>query len=446
MKNLKLFPKIFICTFSILTILLVIVHFSIYIIFPETYLESRKREISKKADEFSARMDGKTLAFVKKSIDIYSDSSDTKATIQGRNRKKELHIDKKLDIDLKSQNNSLIIEDRTVKLDSGKKISIQFMSNADMKGDARKLSLKFLPYSLMISFAISLLFSLVLAKIITRQIREIRGVTQDMMMLEREAILTVDSNDEVGELKSQINSLYSRLLEVIDDLELKNAQIVRLERLKYDFFRGRSHELKTPLAGLKIILENMKYDVGKYKDKEKYIGECIEIVDELTSSIAQMLALSSFEDLEEKREMIELKDAFDEVIAKYLLLATQKDLKIENRLEDEKISIEKTALNLVISNLISNAVKYAEKGGIISIEASGSRCYVENSYLADSNILEKSVDFSDNSIGEAGYEGGVGLFIVRRILENYNIEHEMTIEDGSAKFSFRIGQDVSCKK
>ena len=47
-------------------------------------------------------------------------------------------------------------------------------------------------------------------------------------------------------------------------------------------FKGASHELKSPLASLKIILENMKYNIGKYKERDIYINECIKIVDNLT--------------------------------------------------------------------------------------------------------------------------------------------------------------------
>ncbi|BDP55077.1 hypothetical protein EfmJHP35_30010 (plasmid) [Enterococcus faecium] len=49
------------------------------------------------------------------------------------------------------------------------------------------------------------------------------------------------------------------LMNVIDDLEFKNKEILKLEKLKYDYFKGASHELKTPLASLKIILKSMKY-------------------------------------------------------------------------------------------------------------------------------------------------------------------------------------------
>ena len=58
--------------------------------------------------------------------------------------------------------------------------------------------------------------------------------------------------------------MYSALLRTINDLEFKNKEILNLEKLKYDFFKGASHELKSPLASLKIILENMKYNILKY--------------------------------------------------------------------------------------------------------------------------------------------------------------------------------------
>ena len=62
----------------------------------------------------------------------------------------------------------------------------------------------------------------------------------------------------------------------------KIKKFLKLEKLKYDFFKGASHELKTPLASLKIILENMNTILEKYKQRDIYINECIEIVDSLT--------------------------------------------------------------------------------------------------------------------------------------------------------------------
>lgn len=72
-----------------------------------------------------------------------------------------------------------------------------------------------------------------------------------MMKLDKKTRLKVSSNDEVGELKQQINDLYSTLLRTIHDLEFKNKEILKLEKLKYDFLKVHPMNLKLLLLVLK---------------------------------------------------------------------------------------------------------------------------------------------------------------------------------------------------
>lgn len=424
MKNLKIFPKMFLHTFVILGILIVFIHLLVYLIFPKTYLETRKQEIYMKANELSNNLEGKDLKFIQETLEFYSKSSEIKAFIQGQKNFNKLQLDNNINANLKSNNNSLIIEEREIKLKSGEKTSIKFVSTTDMQKDAKELSFKFLPYSLSISVLFSIVISLMYAKVITNNIKEIKKVTEKMMKLDRKAKLKVDSTNEIGELKSQINDLYSILLNIIDDLEIKNKEIKKFEKLKYDFFRGASHELKTPLASLKIILENMKYNIGKYKDKEKYIGNCIDIVNELNQSISQILSISSLEHLKNDEENVVINEILTKVIDKYILLAKEKNIAINNNLKAEKIYIGKPALKLLLSNLISNAVKYSDRGGIINIGIKENFLYIENSY-------EKVKDLDINSMFEVNFDlnkensNGLGLYIVKNILKNYNIEYKV---------------------
>ena len=424
MKNLKIFPKMFLHTFVILGILIVFIHLLVYLIFPKTYLETRKQEIYMKANELSNNLQGKDLKFIQETLEFYSKSSEIKAFIQGQKNFNKLQLDNNINANLKSNNNSLIIEEREIKLKSGEKTSIKFVSTTDMQKDAKELSFKFLPYSLSISVLFSIVISLMYAKVITNNIKEIKKVTEKMMKLDRKAKLKVDSTNEIGELKSQINDLYSILLNIIDDLEIKNKEIKKFEKLKYEFFRGASHELKTPLASLKIILENMKYNIGKYKDKEKYIGNCIDIVNELNQSISQILSISSLEHLKNDEENVVINEILTKVIDKYILLAKEKNIAINNNLKAEKIYIGKPALKLLLSNLISNAVKYSDRGGIINIGIKENFLYIENSY-------EKVKDLDINSMFEVNFDlnkensNGLGLYIVKNILKNYNIEYKV---------------------
>ncbi|HAT4146531.1 TPA: HAMP domain-containing histidine kinase [Clostridium perfringens] len=419
MKNLKIFPKIFIQTFSVTGIIIILIHLLIFLIFPRTYLDTRKAEIYNKANEISRNMNGKELNYIEQTLDFYSNTGDIKAFIKDVNDNNEVKIKKQVNINLESNNNSLIIEEREITINNGKKIYLQFVSIADMQKDAKNLSLKFLPYSLLISLLFSSIISLAYAKSIKNNIQEIKNVTDKMMKLDKKARLKLDSNDEVGQLKEQINDLYTTLLRTIDDLKFKNKEILKLEKLKYNFFKGASHELKTPLASLKIILENMKYNIGKYKERDIYINECIDIVDGLTKNISQILSVHSIENLNNDEEYLKINDVLEGVLKKYEVLVNQKNITINNYILDENIYIGKTALNIILSNLISNAVKYTDANGIINIGLDRDWLYIENSY-GDNKVsdIDKLFEFKFDLNKENS--NGLGLYIVSNLLNNYN--------------------------
>ena len=437
MKNLKIFPKMFIQIFSVILVIIILIHLLVFLIFPKTYLETRKEEISGKANEISSNMNGKGLEYIEQTLDFYSEISEIKVFVKTGNRNNEIQIRNDVDIDLESDNNSLIIEEREITLDDGKKIDLQFVSTADMQKDAKNLSFKFLPYSLSVSILFSAIVSLIYAKSVKNNIDEIKNVTDKMMELDKNARLEYDSKDEIGELKQQINDLYAALLRTIDDLEFKNKEILKLEKLKYDFFKGASHELKTPLASLKIILENMKYNIGKYKDRDLYINDCIDIVDSLTKNISQIISVYSIENLKNDEELLNINYVLEDVLAKYEVLANQKDIRINNHISDEKIYIGKTALKIVLSNLISNAVKYTDVRGVINIGADKEWLYIENSYKND-KILDIDKLFEVEFDLNKETSNGLGLYIVSNLLNNYKIEYKALQNKDSFVFKIKL--------
>lgn len=421
MKNLKIFPKICIQTFSVIAIIVLFIHLFVYLIFPRTYLDVRKEEIYTKANEITENLNGKSEDYIEQALDFYSNTNEIKAFIKKNASSNEVEIKNDLNVDLKSSNNSLIIEERKLKLDTGKTIRLQFVSTADMQSQAKNLSLQFLPYSLILSLCFSAIVSFVYAKSIKNYVVEIKSVTDQMMALDKKARLEIDSNDEIGQLKAQINDLYETLLDSISNLELKNKEILRLEKIKYDFFKGASHELKTPLASLKIILENMKYNVGKYKNRDVYIDDCIDLVDHLTKNIQQILSVYSIENLKDDEEIVCIKNELSRVLQKYDVLIHQKELRIQNDVKDETMYIGKTALNIILSNLISNAINYTYEKGMIQIGIEQDYFYIQN---------------KQDPTQPKG--NGLGLYIVRNLLDNYKMKYEVIEgEDFVFKIQFK---------
>lgn len=424
MKNLKIFPKICIQTFSVIAIIVLFIHLFVYLIFPRTYLDVRKEEIDTKANEITENLNGKSEDYIEQALDFYSNTNEIKAFIKKNAASNEVEIKNDLNVDLRSSNNSLIIEERKLKLDTEKTIRLQFVSTADMQSQAKNLSLQFLPYSLILSLCFSAIVSFVYAKSIKNYVVEIKRVTDQMMALDKKACLAIDSNDEIGQLKAQINDLYETLLDSISNLELKNKEILRLEKIKYDFFKGASHELKTPLASLKIILENMKYNVGKYKNRDVYIDDRIDLVDHLTKSIQQILSVYSIENLKDDEEIVCIKNELSRVLQKYDVLIHQKELRIQNDVKDETMYIGKTALNIILSNLISNAINYTYEKGMIQIGIEQDYFYIQN---------------KQDPTQPKG--NGLGLYIVRNLLDNYKMKYEV-IEGEDFIFKIQFKQQV----
>ena len=84
---------------------------------------------------------------------------------------------------------------------------------------------------------------------------------------------------------------------------------------------------------------------GKYKDKEKYLEVSIGIVDDLTKMIVEILSISSFQEIKEKKEILKLKDEVNNILKNYEVLIKEKNITINNYLKDEEIYISRIAFD-----------------------------------------------------------------------------------------------------
>ena len=244
MKRLSLFKKIFIYTFSIFSILVICLHLAIYFLFPITYQGNRREVIVKKATKIAQSLDGQDKRTIERVLAVYSETSDILISVKGEVTEDRIEIADDIPLDPDRQTTSVVIEEREVTTQDGQSMTLQFLASMDLQKEAEQISLQFLPYTLLASFLISLLIAYIYARTIVAPILEIKRVTRRMMDLDAEVRLRVDSKDEIGDLKEQINSLYQHLLMVIADLHEKNTAVLQLEHMKVEFLRGASHEPK----------------------------------------------------------------------------------------------------------------------------------------------------------------------------------------------------------
>ena len=177
---------------------------------------------------------------------------------------------------------------------------------------------------------------------------------------------------------------------------------------------------------------------GKYKDKEKYLDVSIDIVDDLTKMIVEILSISSFQELKEKKEILKLEYEVNKILKNYKVLIKEKNITINNYLKDEEIYISRIAFEKIIVNLISNSTKYTNINGKINIGVKEGYFYIENSCkkLSEEQI-EKSFELF-YSEGNTKNSNGLGLYIIKNILTNYNIDYSFEKSKIGMVFRFRI--------
>ena len=432
MRKLKLFPKIFIYTLSILGTIVAIAHLFLYFAFPHFYLQERQQELSRKADilvESLSQVDEQGAA---SALQVYAKNEGITAYLKKESTGENLQLGTELPIDENSSQNSVIIEDRQVITKDGKQMQLQVVTTTESVKQATKVTFSYLPLSLAISIITAVIFSYIYARKLSKPLMQMSRVTQKMMELDREARFVNPRSDEIGQMEIQINELYEHLLSVIDELEEKNQKMIQLEKTKVDFLRSASHELKTPLASLRILLENMSLNVGKYKDRDTYLAESIGKVDQMSILVQEILELSKLQEETLTKEPIALEIVLPEWNREFQLLSQEKGLKIQTKLEPLTIEANPIAFRNVWNNLLMNAIKHSTREGIIQIELADQVLTIENPCMPlTKEQIDAAFSLLPSSKGTTGGGNGVGLYSVHQLLKREGISHRFfATEDG----------------
>ena len=239
-------------------------------------------------------------------------------------------------------------------------------------------------------------------------------------------------DDEIGELAEDINKLYLNLRQMIGRLEEEKGLISKLEKEKVDLIRGASHELKTPLSSLHIMLENMLIGTVRTEDYPEKLEAAILVVEKMSKMIEQILYTSRAG--EGNKARVDVGNLVQEVILEYELLAKTRGIAFESRISRMEIQTSQSAMREVFSNLISNAVKYAEAGSVIKIICEKGKFSIWN-LGEEISAQEVPVLFDpfyrrDNEVGG----NGMGLYFVKNILTRLGLQYRFSAYKGGMKF------------
>ena len=247
----------------------------------------------------------------------------------------------------------------------------------------------------------------------------------------------VKSGDEFGELAESFNIMAESieektraLEETTRNLERANEELRGLDEMKDNIIRDVSHELKSPLAQLRLALElwvGDKKDGGKDENKGNLFNGIIEEnIKRLNKTVESILELTSLESGRENydKESLQLKKLIVQVTKSSTLLARQKGLTIRSILPNKlpNVVVDRHGITRVVTNLIDNAIKYTNSGEIsVSLQQRNSELEFS---VKDSGIgigLSKEQQyklferFYQENVSTPGT--GVGLSICKIIVE-----------------------------
>lgn len=416
-KNPKLLTKSFLRSFAILGGVGLVIHIAIYLTFPFYYIQLEGEKFNESARVFTEYLKTKTSDEIPSLLQSYSKSLTISAHLKRDIVDKQLPLVHDLDIKDGKLSNYIVMLDMSVSTADGKQVTVQFVHGVNVYKEAKNILLLYLPYTFLVTIAFSFVFSYFYTKRLLNPLFYISEVTSKMQDLDDNIRFDESRKDEVGEVGKQINGMYEHLLKVI-------------------------HELKTPLVSLRIILENMQHNIGDYKDHPKYIAKSINKIDQMSHLLEEVLESSKFQEWTECRETLTVKPVLVDILSRYQELAHSIGVTIENQLTDAtRVVMSLRALDKVLTNLISNAIKYSDKNGRVIISEQDGYLSIKNTCapLSDQE-LEHLFDIFYHSqiVTDKDESSGLGLYIVSNILESYQMDYSFLPYEHGMEFKISL--------
>lgn len=229
--------------------------------------------------------------------------------------------------------------------------------------------------------------------------------------------------DEIKPLVIELNKLFTRLQQA-------------LEREKR-FAGDAAHELRTPLAALKTQAQ-VALKTNDDAERIMMLNNLIASVDRCTHIVQQLLTLSRLApeaNLLTDATTVNLAKLTSESIAQLAPYAVEKQIDIELIANEEKTMIlgNLTALNILVRNLVDNAIRYTPEGGIIKVFVEVSEDdkvhlrVIDNGPGIPTDLQSRVFERFFRVLGNKSQGSGLGLAIVQQIVQLHNAQIKLAL-------------------
>jgi len=216
--------------------------------------------------------------------------------------------------------------------------------------------------------------------------------------------------------------------DLADSYNTMAEQIEHFDQSRSQFVSNASHELKTPLTTMKILLENLIYQPDMPQElREEFMKDMNHEIDRLTGVVTDLLTLTQTDSHENalRPETVDLSALTADTVHLLQAAAEKRRQTLRTRIDPEVvISCDRSKCSQIIHNLTDNALKYTPDGGEItvslSLEGGFARLQVQDNGVGipkedQSQIFERFYRV-DKARSRATGGTGLGLSIVRQMV------------------------------
>lgn len=209
------------------------------------------------------------------------------------------------------------------------------------------------------------------------------------------------------------------------NLNLLAKELSTNEVLKNDFIANVSHEIKTPLAVINNYIYLLKNQTIDKEEKNYYLDEINKAIVKLTALVSNILKLNKLENnqLELNELPFNLSESLINQILQYETAIDEKNITLECDIEENiQFISEESYVEIIWSNLISNAIKFSHQNGIIKIKLTKENDFVifqisDNGIGMDQKVGKHIFDkFYQGDISHAKEGNGLGLALVKSVI------------------------------
>ncbi len=220
---------------------------------------------------------------------------------------------------------------------------------------------------LLFAGGISLSFGYFLSASITESIRRVVAGAEAIADGDLSARVVVSGNDELAELASTFN----RMAQQLQDADVRQRE---LETLRRDLIGWVSHDLRTPLTSIRVMVEALADGIVQEPEMvQRYLHTTQRDIRNLSALIDDLFELSQLDagGLQFEVAPHSLRDLISDTLESLRTLAQQKGIELIGSVAQgvDPVAIAPEKIGRVLTNLISNAVRHTAAGGTITVKA-----------------------------------------------------------------------------